>query len=233
VARPRRNLTGFLDQDHFCTLCLCRTVVNFEATNRHREIDHRVMPTRITLICHAATRATRAAAFPLDEPLEKQPAPASGTVTSLRKVDRCWTSPALCARQTAAALELAPAVDPDLRDCDYGRWAGRRLSDVGAEQPNAIAMWLTDVNAAPHGGESIANVRQRIAAWLDRRIGENGHGVAVTHAAVIRCAILHAIGAPAQSFWHIDIGPLSMTELRHDGSRWRWRAGRADDLHVE
>jgi len=233
VARPRRSLTGFLDQDHCGTLCLCRTVVNFEGTNRRREIDHRVMPTRISLICHAATRATRAAAFPLDEPLEKQPAPASGTVTSLRKVDRCWTSPALSARQTAAALELAPVVDPDLRDCDYGRWAGRRLSDVGAEEPNAITIWLADVNAAPHGGESIANVRRRIAAWLDRRIGENGHGVAVTHAAVIRCAVLHAIGAPAQSFWHIDIGPLSMTELRHDGSRWRWRAGRGDDLHVE
>jgi broad specificity phosphatase PhoE len=146
------------------------------------------MPTRITLICHGSTRATRTAAFPLDEPLEKQPAPASGTVTSLRKIDRCWTSPALCARQTAAALELAPAVDPDLRDCDYESWAGRRLRDVGAEEPNAIAMWLSDVSAVPHGGESIANVLRRIAAWLDRRIGENGHGVAVTHAAVIRCA---------------------------------------------
>jgi broad specificity phosphatase PhoE len=191
------------------------------------------MPTRITLICHAATRATRAAAFPLDEPLEKQPAPVSGTVGWLRTTDRCWTSPALCARQTAAALELAPAVDPDLRDCDYARWAGRRLSDVGAEEPNAIAMWLTDVSAAPHGGESIANVLRRIAAWLDRRIGENGRDVAVTHAAVIRCAILHAIGAPTHSFWHIDIGPLSMTELRHDGSRWRWRAGRVNDSHLE
>jgi broad specificity phosphatase PhoE len=191
------------------------------------------MPTRITLICHAATPATRAAAFPVDEPLEKEPAPASGTVTSLRRVHQCWTSPALCARQTAAALELAPAIDPDLRECDYGRWAGRRLSDIGAEEPDAIAIWLADVNAAPHGGESIANVRQRIAAWLDGRIGENGHGVAVTHAAVIRCAILHVIGAAAQSFWHIDVGPLSMTELRHDGSRWRWRAGRVDNSHFE
>lgn len=185
------------------------------------------MPTRITLICHAATRATRSAAFPLDEPLE-QPVSVSATVGSLARTDRSWTSPALCARQTAAALEVAAAADPDLRDCDYGRWAGRPLHEVGAEEPDAIAMWLADVNAAPHGGELITDVRQRIAAWLDRRIGENGHGVAVTHAAVIRCAILHAIGAPAQSFWHIDIGPLSMTELRHDGSRWRWRAGRGD-----
>ena len=191
------------------------------------------MPTRITLICHAATRATRSAAFPLDEPLEKQPASASGTVTSLRKVDRCWTSPALCARQTAATLPFAPVIDSDLRDCDYGRWAGRRLRDVQAEEPEAIAMWLTDVSAAPHGGESIANILQRIATWLERRIGENGHHVAVTHAAVIRCAILHAIGATTHSFWHIDISPLSVTELRHDGSRWCWRAAGASDLQLE
>jgi broad specificity phosphatase PhoE len=190
------------------------------------------MPTRITLICHGATRATRAAAFPLDEPLE-QPAAPIGVPGSLHRADWYWTSPALCARQTAAALAFTPAVDPNLRDCDYGRWAGSRLRDVETEDPNALAMWLTDVNAAPHGGESIASVLQRCAMWLDRRIGENGHGVAVTHATVIRCAILHAIGAPAQSFWHIDIGPLSMTELRHDGSRWRWRAARTNDSHLE
>lgn len=191
------------------------------------------MPTRITLICHGSTRATRSAAFPSDEPLEKPAVPTSGTLASLRRADRSWTSPALCARQTAAALALEATVDPDLRDCDYGRWAGRRLRDVEAEEPEAIAMWLTDVTAAPHGGESFANVRRRIAAWLDQRIGENGHGVVVTHAAIIRCAILHAIGAPEPSFWHIDIAPSSSTELRHDGSRWRWRAAQADGLHLE
>ena len=94
-------------------------------------------------------------------------------------------------------------------------------------------MWLTDVIAAPHGGESIANILQRIAGWLEQRIRENGHHVAVTHAAVIRCAILHAVGAPTHSFWHIDIGPLSATELRHDGSRWRWRAGRTNASQLE
>lgn len=191
------------------------------------------MPTRITLICHGATRATRSAAFPSDEPLEKPAAPAKETIASLRRAERCWTSPALCARQTAAALGLAPAVDPTLRDCDYGRWAGRYLRDVEAEEPESIATWLTDGTAAPHGGESFTNVRRRIAAWLDQRIGENGHGVVVTHAAVIRCAILHAIGAPEPSFWHVDIAPLSITELRHDGSRWRWRAAQAKDLRLE
>jgi broad specificity phosphatase PhoE len=97
------------------------------------------------------------------------------------------------------------------------------LLDVEAEEPDSIKTWLSDVNAAPHGGESIARVLQRIATWLDLRIGDDGHGIAVTHAAVVRGAILHAVGAPAQSFWHIDVGPLSVPELRNDGFRWRWR----------
>jgi broad specificity phosphatase PhoE len=60
------------------------------------------------------------------------------------------------------------------------------LLDVEAEEPDSIKTWLSDVNAAPHGGESIARVLQRIATWLDRRIGDDGHGIAVTHAAVVR-----------------------------------------------
>jgi broad specificity phosphatase PhoE len=192
-----------------------------------------VMPIHLTLICHGPTSATRAAAFPLDEPLERQAMTAPGIPVSVRRVDRCWSSPALCARQTASALSLTPVVDPNLRDCDYGRWVGRRLRDVETDEPDAVRIWLSDLNAAPHGGEPIAIVLHRIAVWLDQRVGERGHGVAVTHAAVIRGAILYAIGVPAQSFWNIDIGPFSVTQLSYDGSRWRWRAARAATLEFE
>jgi broad specificity phosphatase PhoE len=139
----------------------------------------------------------------------------------------------LCAKQTAAVFSFESIVDPQLRDCDYGRWAGRRLRDLEAEEPDAVKAWLSDINRAPHGGESIAQLLQRIARWLDQRIGDGGHSVAVTHSAVIRGAILHAIGAPAQSFWLIDVGPLSVTQLSSDGSRWRWSALRAGELQSE
>jgi broad specificity phosphatase PhoE len=162
----------------------------------------------------------------LDEPLEpraKEEAAAFGEL--LGRADLAWTSPALRARETAEALSLDAVVDPLLRDCDYGRWAGRRLNDIHAEEPEGVRAWLADPEANPHGGESLAELLRRVAIWLDRHAGAGVHGIAVTHAAVIRAAILHVIHAPASSFWHLDISPLSVTDIRNDGVRWTWRAG--------
>jgi broad specificity phosphatase PhoE len=183
------------------------------------------MPTRITLICHGATSASRSLAFPLDEPIEPEAVERAAALRKkLRRPDRIWTSPALRARQTAEALALDAVTDPQLRDCDYGRWAGQTLSDIRQDEPENVAAWLGDAEAAPHGGESVADLIRRIAGWLDQRGRDGGHHIVVTHAAVIRAAVLHALRAPAECFWHIDIGPLSTIDLRNDGHRWTWRA---------
>src|SRR5882757_6975730 len=129
------------------------------------------MPARLTLICHGATAATRAAAFPRDEPLEDgavEHAKALGL--SLRRNDRAVTSPALQARQTAAALSLDAGVHPALRDCDYGHWCGRKLTDIQATHPAELAAWLSDPGAAPHGGESLLALMQRVSDWMADRL---------------------------------------------------------------
>jgi broad specificity phosphatase PhoE len=183
------------------------------------------MPLRLSMICHGQTGATKAAAFALDEPIEAgrllKLAPFRG---ALRRADDIRTSPALRARQTAAALALHATVDPELRDCDQGRWAGRTLAEVEREEPDGIAAWLCDPDAAPHGGESLSRFYGRIADWMDRRETEKGHVIAITHPGVVRAAILKVLDAPLQSFWRIDIEPLSLTDLRHDGYRWVLRA---------
>jgi len=122
----------------------------------------------------------------------------------LRHADRCWSSPALRAIQTAEALQLDAIVEPMLRECDYGRWSGRSFDEVRAQEPEALAEWLRDPEAAPHGGESIVGLIGRVAAWLETQNGMRGKTVAVTHASVIRAAIVHAIEASPRSFWRID-----------------------------
>jgi broad specificity phosphatase PhoE len=183
------------------------------------------MPARLTLICHGATAATRAAAFPRDEPLEDgvvEHAKALGL--SLRRNDRAVTSPALAARQTAAALSLDAGVHPALRDCDYGHWCGRKLTDIQATHPAELAAWLSDPGASPHGGESLLALMLRVSDWMAERLHDDGHTIAVTHAAVIRAAVIDVLGAPSQSFWRIDVEPLSFVDLRSDKRRWVLRA---------
>jgi len=85
---------------------------------------------RLTMICHGSTEAIRAAAFPRDEPLDRLgKIGATRLVGRLPSVDCCWTSPELRTRQMADAFELSANIEPMLRECDYGRWAGKRFMD--------------------------------------------------------------------------------------------------------
>ncbi|MCS0504735.1 histidine phosphatase family protein [Ancylobacter mangrovi] len=185
------------------------------------------MSHRLILICHAATEATRQGAFPLDEPLiEAGITAARAASRCLPRIGRVLTSPSLRARQTAALLWPDSAVreEPELGDLDAGRWVGRRLADLQAEEPEALQSWLRDPEVCPHDGEPIAALRLRTGRWLNTCAQEPGRTAAVTHAAVIRCAMLHVLEAPTQAFWRIDVPPLSITDLRSDGRRWTLRA---------
>jgi broad specificity phosphatase PhoE len=181
--------------------------------------------TRITLVCHATTRALRAATFGGDDSLDEiGKAKAAGLAGSLGRVDHCWTSPALRARETAAAMGLAAVVDERLRECDFGRWTGLRFQQLLFKEPKKLVSWIRDPSSAPHGGESIPQVLKRVAAWIAERGRDPGHTVAVTHSSVIRAAIVHVIEAQLPSFWRIDVAPLSQTDLRTNGRRWVLRS---------
>jgi broad specificity phosphatase PhoE len=174
---------------------------------------------RLLLVRHAPTAATRAGAFPVDEPLDDDGfAAAAQLAGALPPRCEALTSPALRCRQTADAAGLRPAaVEPALGECDFGAWAGRSLADV--EEPAAVA-WMTDPAARPHGGESLAAFAARVGGWLDGQAQLDGRAVAVTHAGVVRAVLVHALGAPLGAFWRIDATPLAITELHaHDG-RW-------------
>ncbi|GAA3102071.1 histidine phosphatase family protein [Streptosporangium carneum] len=174
---------------------------------------------RLLLVCHASTPATARAAFPGDEPLDGNGLRRAGAMAPLTLPGRAVRAAELRCAQTAEALGLPAEPEPLLADCDYGRWSGRTLAEVEAAEPEALATWLTDPAAAPHGGESIVALLGRVAGWLAGL--EPGRTVAVTHAAVIRAAVVHTLGAPAQSFWRVDVAPLARVTLTGRGGRWR------------
>jgi len=179
------------------------------------------MTARLDLLAHGASAATRGARFPDDDSLE---ASAVGVLEALRGRLRPYaqvlTSPAPAARETAQALGFHAEVEMALSDCDYGRWRGLASKDVSEREPDEFAAWLGDPGAAPHGGESLADLIERIGAWLTQALARESATLAVTHAAVVRAAIVKALGASPSSFARIDVAPLSLARLSGHAGRW-------------
>jgi broad specificity phosphatase PhoE len=200
------------------------------------------MDTRLLLVSHAATAAQRAGRFPLDDPLDTRghaEAEAARRRLALPADAAAFTSPAVCARDTATALGLTATPADALADLDYGQWRGQRLADIATEAPHQLAAWTRDPDAAPPGGESFRQLMQRMGDWLDAQhadlracnaVNEAAFAapsrgrtiVAITHAPLLRAAIVHALGASADAFCRIEIAPLSLVELRHSRRGWSW-----------
>lgn len=134
-------------------------------------------------------------------------------------------APSTRCAQTAVALGLGSVVEPLLRDIDYGTWRGRRVDDVAAADPHGFSAWLTDPDAAPHGGESVRQLCRRTAHWLSSLPPDLGHTLVITEPAVVRASLVHALAAPARAFWHLDVPPLSVVSLTLHGGAWSVRLG--------
>ena len=59
-----------------------------------------------------------------------------------------------------------------------------------------------------------------MADWLADQRALDRQSIVVTHPTIIRAAIVHIMNAPPQSFWRIDIRPLSFTRLSGRTGRW-------------
>lgn len=141
------------------------------------------------------------------------------------------TGPARC---TGAAVETARVLagrdvvlEPALADCDYGAWTGRTFEEVAGAEPDGVRVWLTDPDAAPHGGESVTAFVRRVGAWLDgyaasaRQAADARRTAAVVHPAVVRAAVVHVMRAPVAAFTRLDVAPLAVLRLRGDRNGWR------------
>ena len=183
------------------------------------------MSVRLTLICHASTSAVREVAFP----------PTNRLIPKAMRRHRHL--PGCCAGSMphGRVRRCAPHKPP--RRCNLRRRSiprsgistlviGRavRSLDVQESDPDGIAAWTSQSDAAPHGGESVIALLERISGWLDALKQEDGRIVAVTHPAVIRAAIVLGIDAKPISFWRIDIAPLCRVSIQGNASHWTLRS---------
>ncbi|MFY0728999.1 histidine phosphatase family protein [Pseudomonas sp. NFX15] len=177
--------------------------------------------TRLTLICHARTVAQKLARFALDEPLEMDwQALRLSRCNQFKGTPRLVCGPELRTRQTAGLFGSAPQIIDALKDCNFGRWNGEHIATLQKTEAQALQQWLEDPALAPHGGESLLQLGERVGAWLTTLQSTPGHIVAITHPFIIRAALTHVLQGASSA--QIDVEPLSAVELRFHG-RWRLR----------
>ncbi|MFP4240094.1 alpha-ribazole phosphatase family protein [Rhodosalinus sp.] len=120
-------------------------------------------------------------------------AEAARVIAGLPEVAHVVTSPlGRCLRlaeRIAEARGLRAEVAPLWTEMDFGRWEGVPWAELPRDELDA---WAADFyGARPHGGESVAELRDRVAAGLARLPAEPV--VVVTHMGTIKAA-LHLAG---------------------------------------
>ncbi|MEV6600739.1 histidine phosphatase family protein [Actinoplanes sp. NPDC051346] len=172
----------------------------------------------LRLLAHAPTASLRGAYFGGNDDIDEGGRRAALAMSPMGRGDLWVCAPSRAARETAQALGHSAVVERALADPGFGAWNGRSLDEVAVADPAGLQQWLTDVRSAPHGGESLARVRERIGAWLDAMADQRV--VAVAHPIIVRAAIAHALTLPDDAVWSLDVAPLSVTRLTYRGNRW-------------
>ena len=114
---------------------------------------------------------------------------------------RVLSSPLRRARETAAILTgRTPELDERLIEMDWGSFVGRRLSELRAANPDAMAAnEARGLDFRPPGGESPREVCARLHALLGELAEDPQPVIAVCHKGVIRAAVVLATGWDMQS----------------------------------
>jgi len=154
---------------------------------------------------------------PLTEKGERQAAALAGL---LGPVARLVSSPLWRARESAIALGLGLPVEIDDRwiEVDYGEHEGRRLTDVPAD---IWTRWWSDPTFRPEGGETLAEVGQRVAAACEELFETDGAGardpdaevVVVSHVSPIKAAVAWAVGARVSLDFRLHLSTGSLTRI--------------------
>jgi probable phosphoglycerate mutase len=134
-------------------------------------------------------------------------------------------SPLRRARQTAAlvaaALGVEVAVEPGLRETDFGDWEGCTFAEVKAKWPRELDDWLADTAVPPPFGESFDATATRVRQARDRVLSSySGQTVVlVSHVTPIKTLVRFALDAPPSALYrmHLDLACLSEVAWYADG----------------
>jgi probable phosphoglycerate mutase len=180
--------------------------------------------TIVILVRHGHTPTTgkilpgRAKGLHLSELGKEQAAKVASNLGSLRKVKAVYSSPMERTIETAKPIAKAFGMKVQrhqgLIEADFGKWTGRKLSDLRKlndwekVQKNPSLFRFPD-------GESFMEIQSRMVTAVSS-ICENHRGeivVAVSHADTIKAFLTAALGTPLDLFQRLHVSPCSVSPV--------------------
>jgi broad specificity phosphatase PhoE len=138
------------------------------------------------------------------------------------RIDGCHSSDLRRAVDTAAAIvkqrSLPITTDPRLREMHFGAWEGLTYPEMCRADCQLTLAWERDpMQIAPPGGETLAQVAERIAAYRDA-VTEGGRPrsrtvLVVGHRGSLRVLLCLELGLPPTAWWQFRLEPASVSEL--------------------
>jgi len=140
------------------------------------------------------------------------------------------TAEAILAADPRKFAGIAPTALAELAEQHLGSWQGLNRKAFYAErQVGTQALWFGPADERPPGGESFADLVDRVAPAIARlNLEHRGRDiVAVTHGGTIRAAIALALGLAPQGALAFSADNCSLTRLDHlstaNGGPGLWR----------
>ena len=156
-------------------------------------------------------------------------------------IDLVVCSPLMRTKQTATIIaqahdipESQVIVKEDLRETAFGEWDGHTWTEVLDGWPKQVQRWLGDPRVEPPGGESYADTVARVGEVMRDLLHEHaGARIAiVSHVTPIKGLVLHALGAPLDAIYRMQLLPCSITTVAWFPDGNTSMSGYADASHL-
>jgi probable phosphoglycerate mutase len=188
--------------------------------------------TRLLLVRHAVTPFTeagrvdgRGGADPdLSDTGRRQAREAAQAVRAFVEGDvHVVTSSLARAQQTGAAvadlLGVEAVLDDDWDEQSFGDWDGAVFTDLAEHQSDDLTRLWRDREYRRPGGESLAELEDRVLRAYEKVLAAGGTTVVVTSRKPILVVLARVLGVAEDRFWALSTDPASLTavELWPDG----------------
>jgi len=186
-------------------------------------------PTRWHLLRHAPAAVEKGTVYGrTDVPaIPQDPALIEQIATRLPRDSLLITTPLRRTTETAEMLEAtgwAPRdriVEAAFAEQDFGAWEGSTHDALGLEgSPDYTAFWDNPARNRPPGGESFADLTERVSAAF--AILTDAHPaqdiVLIGHGGSIRAIVATILGMTPENALALEISPLSLSLADHAGT---------------